>query len=567
MSQPAHIDPTASLASLAMLSLNLKEGRDYLDYLEGFVFSALEDKGDEPFDATLISQLVFDKFNLRIPVATFAIYLKRLTKSGKLRTVSSGLQYQIVKRPDKSIEPERAKTRKAIDVVNDELAGFAHTKYGLVWDERASGAALAEFLRKYSIDFLRFVEGKSPLPSFDVSSEDFSYVIAAFVIYCSTERSDSFESIKSLVRGHILSNALMCPDFQHDVKGYRGVNFFADTRFLIKALDLESRFEAENARQLISAIRSLKGVVCIFDETKEELRGVLRAVIRGMQNGAGRGPIYRELLKRGRGVSDVLLAEAQLDDALLKLNISAHPSPRYEESLFKFQIDESEFREDLDEEVDYLSERAADHDVRVVRHIYALRKDRRPTSVEDCGFVLLTTNSALSRAAFNFERAHSKGRFFSAVVTDYHLSHLTWLKSPMQASALPVAELLASCYAAMRPPEQFWNRFVSEVDRLKNENRVSPRDHEVLRFSAAAPDELMEVTRGQVEGITAANIHIILEKLEKGFAAERRQELEREHASHQATRKKLQDVEAEKTDLESGVRGRPNSNRSWKWKS
>jgi hypothetical protein len=315
-----------------------------------------------------------------------------------------------------------------------------------------------------------------------------------------------------------------------------------DTRFMIKALDLESQVDSENAKALLSAIRKLKGVVCIFPETKDELRTVLKAIIRGMQNSAGRGPVYRELLKRRRGVADVILAERNLDATLALLSISMLPSPNYGEDTYKFQIDEAELRDEIEAEIDYISDKAANHDTRVVRHIFALRKGRHVSSIEDAGYVFLTTNSALSRAAFYYERNNRKGWIFPAVVTDYHLSHLTWLKSPMEVQDLPRVEILANCYATMRPHESIWNRYLEEVARLKAENKVSEKDHEVLRFSLNAPDELMDVTRGDVDGVTLANVHIILEKLEKTYAADKEQILARVLKEHEQTQKALEQV-------------------------
>jgi len=545
---PQPIDLNASLSSLAMLSVQLREGKDYLDYIHGFVVDAISRVGDEPFDAATVKKIVEEQFALRIPAATFTLYLKRLAKTGSIRSTSSGLQFQVVKLPATSVERDRDATRIRIKEVTDELAGFAYTRYSLTWDERSSALALAEFLRQYSIDFLKFSEARSPLPITESRNEHADFVVASFVANSAKERTEVFESIRVLVQSHILANALMCPDLEQNAKGFRSVIFLADTRFLIKALDLESTYDTDNARQLLAAIKILKGVVCVFQETKDELRGVLKAVIRGMQNGGGRGPIYRELLKRRRGVGDVILADNRLDETLAGLSVTLLQSPRYDESNFKFQIDEEQLREEIQEEIDYISDKAADHDTRVVRHIYALRKDRRPSSIEECCYVLLTTNSALSRAAFQYEKSLGKGWFFSTVVTDYHLSHLAWLKSPMQSPELPRAEILANCYATMRPPEAFWNRYLGELERLKSEKKFSARDHEVLRLSLNAPDELMEVTRGEVDGLSAANLHKILEKLEKTYAQEKQQELLRERTEHERTKQAL--AAFEKTSAE-----------------
>ena len=64
-----------SLSSLALLSLQMEEGRDYLDYLRGFVIEALHHLKAPAFDAGEVQSVVHREFGLRIPIATFAIYL------------------------------------------------------------------------------------------------------------------------------------------------------------------------------------------------------------------------------------------------------------------------------------------------------------------------------------------------------------------------------------------------------------------------------------------------------------------------------------------------------------
>jgi len=526
-----------------MLSVQLSTGKDYLDYLHGFVVEALREINGDGFDAVTVQKAVEQQFCLKIPAATFAIYLKRLVKEKIILPTGAGLQYRVEKLPPTTVSKDRETAQARIKEVTDELAGFAHSRYTLVWDDRMSAQALAEFLRQYSIDFLRFAEAKSPLPQETANTKTTDYVVASFITNCAKDHPGLFESVKVLVQSHILANALMCPDLEKTPKGFKDVHFFADTRFLLKALDLESQYDTENTRQLLAAIRTLKGSVCIFSETKDELRTVLKAIVKGMQQGAGRGPVCRELMKRGRGVADVILAESNLDQALKSLAISIFPSPRYDENNFLFQIDEAELRQEIENEVDYITNRAAEHDIRVVRHIFALRKGRRASTIEDSGYVLLTTNSALSRAAFHYEKKNNPGWFFSAVVTDYHLSHLAWLKSPMEVPDLPRAEILASCYATMRPHESFWNRYLAEIDRLKTENKMSQRDHEVLRFSLNAADELMDVTRGDVEGITDKNLHVVLAKLEKTYADEKEEALQKERSANESARKQITELE------------------------
>ena len=414
-----------------------------------------------------------------------------------------------------------------INEVLQKLREFTQSQYNLQWDDEQTAVALAEFVREYSIDFVRHTEFRSPLPDLvrEVASNHF--LVASFIRHCAETAELLFDSVKTLVESHILANAFLCPDLKDKGTGFKDVVFVLDTRLLLKALDLESPIDTENTRNLLASVRRLKGVLCVFPETKEEIRSVLIGIRRGLQHGGAWGPVVEELRKRGRNVTDVIFAENNLEENLKKLNVSTLQSPSYDEKTYHFQIDEVGLRAELEEEIGYGLGKTADHDVHVVRSIFALRRGRRVSRIEDAGYVFLTTNTALSRAAFQQQRQENSGWVFSAVITDYHLSHLTWLKCPGEAGELARTELLSSCYAAMRPPQLVWRKYLAEVDRLKNEGRFTEQDHEVLKLSLNAPEELMDVTRGEVEGITEANIRTILNRLERTYAVEKEREIER----------------------------------------
>lgn len=533
-----------SLSSLALLSLRMGEGDDYLDYLRGFIIESLHHIKADSLDALMVQNVLHAEFGLRIPVATIAIYLKRLQKQKIVEPTPDGHQFRIISLPKTSIAVERQAAKGKINEVLQRLREFAQSRYGQDWGDDQAAAVLTDFIREYSIDFVRFSEFRSPLPNPGTDSQSGHFIVASFIRQSAESAAGIFDSVKTLVESHILANALLCPDLKDKGTGFKNVVFVLDTRFLLKVFDLEATIDTENTRALLDSLQRMKGVLCVFPETKDEIRSVLKGIIRGYLQGGARGPVVEELRKRGRGVADVILAESKLEEYLKNFNVSNLPSPRYDETTYRFQIDEEALRAELAEELGYVLGRAADHDVHVVRSILALRRGRRVSRIEDCGYVFLTTNAALSRAAFHEQRAESEGWVFSAVITDYHLSHLAWLKSPMDSGDLARTEILSSCYAAMHPPQSLWREYLTEVDRLKAEGKFTERDHEVLRLSLKAPEELMEVTSGEIEGITEANLRTILTRLERTYTAEKDRQLEQLRVDREKIEKDLAEVAA-----------------------
>lgn len=87
MAESQSRDLNSSLSSLAMLSVQLSAGKDYLDYLHGFVIEALRHLEGRLFDAASVQKVVEQEFGLKIPAATYAVYLKRLIKEGAVTAV------------------------------------------------------------------------------------------------------------------------------------------------------------------------------------------------------------------------------------------------------------------------------------------------------------------------------------------------------------------------------------------------------------------------------------------------------------------------------------------------
>ncbi|RYZ67495.1 MAG: hypothetical protein EOP09_10945, partial [Proteobacteria bacterium] len=376
MSEERPINLNTSLSSLAMLSLRMSDGDDYLDYLYGFVIEALNQIKVPTFDAAKVHDVIKSEFGLRIPIATLVIYLKRLKTKKLIEITPDGHHFRAVNLPKSTISDDRLAASGRINEALHTLKEYAETKHALEWSDQHTAAALTEFVREYSIAFVRHSEFRSPLPDPGTETASEHFVVSSFIRNCAESSTPVFESIKTLVESHILANALLCPDLKNKGTGYNGVVFVLDTRLLLKAFDLEASIDTENTRTLLETVRRLKGVLCVFPETKDEIRSVLSGIKRGFQQGGARGPVVEELRKRSRGVADVILAESNLEENLKQLGVTTLQSPGYDQSTYRFQIDEVGLRAELEEELGYSLGRAADHDVHVVRSIFALRRGR-----------------------------------------------------------------------------------------------------------------------------------------------------------------------------------------------
>ena len=126
-------------------------------------------------------------------------------------------------------------------------------------------------------------------------------------------------------------------------------------------------------------------------------------------------------------------------------------------------------------------------------------------------------------------------REVSSVITDFSLANVAWLKAPMGAPQLPMTEVLAFSYAALRPSSALLNKFLKEIDKLEEKGNISSLDHQILRSDYRVNNELMELTLGDEAALTEETITKTLERVSSEIKKEVSKELDIEKKEHKNT--------------------------------
>ena len=79
---------------------------------------------------------------------------------------------------------------------------------------------------------------------------------------------ERFDSLMVLVQGHMLANALVCPDLSHAPKTYKEVTFYFDTPVLIQALGLDGDPGKQAFDELKTQLAQLGGTVATFAHSR-----------------------------------------------------------------------------------------------------------------------------------------------------------------------------------------------------------------------------------------------------------------------------------------------------------
>ena len=493
-----------TLSSLAMLKVNIDGGKDYLEYLRPYVVQALvESPPDIVADATVAEKLR-SICGLEIPHRTVQVVLQRLAKDGYLSR-SHGVYTVVKDLPAKDNSAERADAGRHIVAVTRSLVQFAkQSAERKITDEDATDCLIV-FLSQFSIPCLKSYLRGTTLPDVKDHS-DWQVTLVAQFINDLTSNPPLFESFMKLVQGHMLANALLCPDLKSVSKSYKDVVFYFDTPLLIQVLGLEGKEKEQAVYEVIGLVQRLDGTIACFSHTFDELVNVIRNSADFAESPRGRGTIVEEARKSGRSKSDLILIAENADDLLGVAKISVHPSPPYDSKTYQFEISEEVFASVLKEEVNYHNPKAKEYDVKSVRSVYVLRRGLLPFSVEKARAVLVTNNSGFSKAAYEYGKKFEQSKEVSTVITDFSLANTAWLKAPQGAPSLPRKEVLAFAYAALRPTAEFWNKVLDEAEKLEASGKISSRDHQLLRSSHHVQIELMKLTLGEDDALTEESI-------------------------------------------------------------
>ena len=547
---------TETLTSLAILKSFIDKGQDYLDYLKPFILQVLFEQQPEYVTDQILANYILEQFGLKIPDRTVQVVAKRLVKE-KILQKNSG-QYQVKQNMgDPMLSSQQTVARSRINSVVQEFIEFSKNSPCPLSSHEDAMIAICTFLSKFDVQCLRSYVRGTTIPEYLDSRDTDIVLVSKYVLYLQNNKQDMFESFIVMVQGHMFANALLCPDLKHVSETFRKTTFYFDTPLVVQLIGAEGQERESAAKELLCLLQNLDGRIAIFEHTREELDRVIRVAAEKIEASDGRGRIVFEARSHGTTRSDLLFLANKIDKILDDYGIKTEMTPQY---INEFQIDESELGQGLDEELSYYSDRAKEYDINSVRSIYALRKNTSPPSLEKSVAILVTSNSPLAKAAWNYGQQHESSLEVSSVITDFSLANVAWLKAPLNAPELPQTEILAFSYAALQPSNELMNKFLVEVEKLEKKGEITSRDHQLLRSDVRVFKDLMGLTLGSEAALTNQTVTETLKRVTEEIEEEANRKLKSEERLHQDTRRIADDYSDQVTQIKNKLNGRCHRN-------
>ena len=220
--------PTNTLTSLAILRVQVNQSKDYLTYLEPFVLQILADSVSSAVDTSAVAGSVVQRYGLVIPERTIEIVLRRMTKRNFLSRENN--EFRITGAiPDPQLIAKHAEAQRHIQSVINGVKRFSLASVNPMEDEEQVVEAICAFLSEFDVSCLRSYLRGTAIPEVNAASSADKTLVSNYVQSIHLNEPERFKSFLILVQGHMLANALLCPDLEHAPKSFNGVTFYLDT--------------------------------------------------------------------------------------------------------------------------------------------------------------------------------------------------------------------------------------------------------------------------------------------------------------------------------------------------
>jgi hypothetical protein len=520
------------LTSLAILKVNWDRGSDYIENFVPFVAECLRAAPHPEVSLPDLQEAVLSRFGLKIPQGALKTIIGRAVKRGYANPTHGIYRRDADALASLDLSTLTSSAGRRHEALVHRLLEFCEMRHGVRWSQQEAETALLCYLNERSLPILAAAIEGEPIPPPSTTTPGGTYVIEAFIAHLCESDPEGFEFLEDIVKGSMLANVLFFPDLGRVTAHFRGVDVYFDTQLLLRALGHAGPTMQASCRELMDLLYELNAGLTCFRHTCEEILGVLEAARQAVRDArSARGPLGETLqyfVDSSYRASDVELIVSQLERSIASLRVRLKTKPAH---VARLAVDEAKLESTLRETVGYRREEALRHDMESLTAVYRLRGGEFPRHVESCGAVFITTNPRLARASADYFREEYQGAAVPLCIPDSVFTTLVWLKKPLRTPDLPRKTIIASCYAALNPPDALWRDYLGEVDRLRQHGNFSEEDYHLLRFSMEARSTLMDITLGDPDAFAEGTVEQVLEKaratVREKVEADRRAEKER----------------------------------------
>lgn len=546
---------SAALTSLGILKVNFDQGRNFYDQFVPFAAYAGAHTQGNHISLPEIQSYIREEFDLFLPEYPLHTIIRRAAHNGYFNEQENTYVVNYAAVEQLGVDRVRQRVSDSFSTVIERLRLHVRERYGHDWTADEAISAVTTYLDSHDVDVL-FDEVEKPiLPEADRAPEAYAFYLSSFVDEARRREPDIFEAFVDIVKGHMLANVIYYPNFDQIESGFDGTEIYFDGPIVLAALGYSGSIRQDPITEMIDLLYKAGAQLSCFRHSVEEVEEILMSCSEALARGANTNfysPAFEELLSMGMSRSDIWRESQHVPDRLtdFKVNIKRAPSPGREDPA-DVKLLEELIRDDPN--LYYRRSKARERDVQSLASIVRLRKGRPCGSLERCRAVFVSDNRALVRIADDYIDEILVSDSAPIAVHEATMTNHVWLKNPIDAPELPRQRIIADCAAVLEPDDGLWDRYLDEIEGLRDEGTIDENEYVLLR-SEPAKRRLVEVTANREEAFVAGQYPDILEHAKEDAVAAERAIIEEERQERKEVERDLREEKKWRFETRANIR-------------
>ena len=548
-----------TIVSLAVLKVTYEElGKDILDVFLPFILQLIADRGYPTIDRTEVDALAeafFERYGLRVPRLSVQAMLTRAVKRGYIHKKQHRYMPQRGRIKKVNFTENSNRQQSRIDSLLDRLIEYAKSEFDQDITTDEAERALVQYLADQDLEIVVSATRLSILPKLK-KSKSCKYIAGRFIQWCYENEYSLFVAIADIAVGHMLASTILYDEFQRFVGKFKKSTVYLDAPLLLHLLGADGPEHQVATRELVEVLRRQGAKIVYFDANLDEALAILRICqdrVDRLHQDRNAGTAIKYFRRSGKTRIDIerIINNAETTLTSEGVLLGNTPDPVTHKA---YQVNQEVLERTIIETYWGIGAEASDdqvnriqRDARSLSYIYKLRLDKEPRSLPDSRHLFVTENPSLVVADRKFARNALHYRFgISAAQTDVLVCTVAWLQSPQNAQALNSKRLIADVHAAISPDATLVEKYVTAVENLRKEDRITENEAIVLRGSMIATDMLQASTFNDPDRFVPQMAEEILEAIKMEERLKGEEVLDEERRNHEETRTSLVLERAEK---------------------
>ncbi|MEQ4488553.1 MAG: hypothetical protein AAC993_06975 [Dehalococcoides mccartyi] len=482
------------ITSLAILKTNWDHKKSYLSNFIPFISQCIIDNRPEVLSTFDLKEQVEKRFGISIPHNTIKSILSDMKKLD-LTTSKDGIYYPNYSTLTKvNFAQLKQDFLRKLTYFLKGFQRYCKESFGIDISEDEASELLVTLLKSRNIDLLNCHIFGAEFPAASIRDNKFNQILYSYIKNIYFNEPDRWEYFVILLKGQMLSTVLMYNDPNALTRKFKNTDIYLDCPLVLRYLGLEGETSEVPAKELFQLLLDLGAKIKCFKHTRDEVRSILHAAKLSLNDYRDKKlnlPVSMHFIKIGYTPDDIERLIYCLDEILETNGICLVENPQY---YYKYALDEEKLIDAIDQSIVYFTENkiSRQNDAASLYAIYRLREGNSQYFIEECKAILVTSSRNLCIISYDFfvREKLIKEETLPMAISEHALTNYLWLKNPIKFSDLPQNLLIADCYAAMEPGDDYWREYMEKVEKLRARNEISEAEYFLLKYNSDVKEEI-----------------------------------------------------------------------------